>query len=60
LGGLVLPWLIGQLFDAIGPQAMAPTVFVTACTTAIIGLSAGRLLLAAHRPPVTSTNAPVV
>jgi fucose permease len=28
VGGMLLPWLIGQFFDSIGPQAMTPVLFV--------------------------------
>ncbi len=59
LGGLVLPWTIGQLFDSVGTKAMAPTIFVASAVAAGLGALAGRLLLAGQRPPVTSMNAPV-
>lgn len=60
VGGLVMPWLLGQLFDAYGPDVL-PTVTVTAAVvTALLALVAGRALLRVdQRPPVTSTNAPV-
>jgi FHS family Na+ dependent glucose MFS transporter 1 len=59
IGGLVMPWTVGQLFDHIGPQALPPTIVVLAVLTAVVGAYAGRLLLLAQRPPVTSMKAPV-
>jgi fucose permease len=59
LGGLVLPWAIGQLFDAVGPKALPFTTLAMSVVTAIIAALAGRLLVEAHRPPVTSMNVPV-
>jgi fucose permease len=60
LGGLVMPWVVGQLFDAVGPQALPRTVAVLSVVTAAVGAYGGRLLLQqAQRPPVTSMNAPV-
>jgi len=59
IGGLMMPFVVGQLFDRVGPQALPPTVLVLALLTAAVAAYGGRLLLSAHRPPVTSMNAPV-
>jgi len=59
LGGLVMPFVVGQLFDRIGPQALPPTIVGLAVLTAVVGAYGGRMLLQAQRPPVTSMNAPV-
>jgi len=59
LGGLVMPFVVGQLFDRIGPQALPPTIVGLAVLTAVVGAYGGRMLLQAQRPPVTSWNAPV-
>jgi len=59
LGGLVMPWIVGQLFDAVGPQSLPPTIVVLAVLSAVVGAVVGRMLLEAHRPPVTSMNVPV-
>jgi fucose permease len=59
LGGLVLPWAIGQLFDAVGPKALPFTTLAMSITTALVAALAGRMLVEAHRPPVTSMNVPV-
>jgi FHS family Na+ dependent glucose MFS transporter 1 len=63
LGGLFMPWLLGQLFDAVGPEALPPTMIIATVATAIIAFVAGRALLSvdvvSQRPPVTSTNDPV-
>ena len=61
LGGLVMPWTIGQLFDAHGPEVL-PTVVLVAClATIVVGLWARHLVQVSgtQRPPVTSMNAPV-
>lgn len=58
VGGLLMPWLLGQLFDAIGPDALPPVMVVSAVTTALIAAMAGRAL-SSQRPPVTSMNVPV-
>jgi nitrate/nitrite transporter NarK len=58
-GGLLMPLVVGQLFDRVGPQALPPTVVVLAVVTALVGAIAGRTLVQAHRPPVTSMNVPV-
>jgi FHS family Na+ dependent glucose MFS transporter 1 len=60
VGGLFMPWLLGQLFDAVGPQVLPPVMVISAVTAALVALLAGRVLLRAdQRPPVTSMNAPV-
>jgi fucose permease len=58
-GGLLLPWLLGQLFDAVGPKALPFTTFAMALVTAVAAGVAGRVLLRAQRPPVTSMKVPV-
>ena len=58
-GGLLMPLVVGQLFDRVGPRALPPTVVVLAVLTALVGAIAGRMLVQAHRPPVTSMNVPV-
>lgn len=57
-GILVLPWLLGQMFDRWGAGALPPTIALCTLATAVVGLVAGRAL-AGQRPPATSTNAPV-
>ena len=59
IGGLLMPFVVGQLFDRVGPQSLPPTVLAVALLTAVVAASSGRLLMAAQRPPVTSMNAPV-
>ncbi|MEN9821933.1 MAG: hypothetical protein RLZ04_359 [Actinomycetota bacterium] len=49
IGGLVLPWLLGQLFDAIGPEALPPTITIVAVVTTVVAAVTGRLLLASDR-----------
>lgn len=58
IGGLLMPFIVGQLFDRVGPQSLPPTVLVLAILTAAVAAYAGRLL-SAQRPPVTSMNVPV-
>lgn len=58
IGGLLMPFIVGQLFDRVGPQSLPPTVLVLAILTAAVAAYAGRLLTA-QRPPVTSMNVPV-
>lgn len=50
IGGLVLPWLLGQLFDAIGPEALPPTITIVAVVTTLVAAVTGRLLLRSDRP----------
>ena len=59
IGGLLMPFVVGQLFDRVGPQSLPPTVLVLALLTAAVAAYGGRLLTSAQRPPVTSMNAPV-
>jgi FHS family Na+ dependent glucose MFS transporter 1 len=59
IGGLFLPWLLGQLFDHIGPQALPPVMVATSVLTSLLALLAGRVILAAHRPPAASIALPV-
>ena len=59
IGGLLMPFIVGQLFDRVGPQSLPPTVLALAVLTAAVAAYGGRLLLSAQRPPVTSMNAPV-
>ena len=33
IGGLTFPWLIGQLFDHVGPKALPPTVLISTVAT---------------------------
>ena len=61
LGGLVMPWSVGQLFDARGPGVL-PTVTLGAClATVAAGLWVRHIVRVSEsqRPPVTSMNAPV-
>lgn len=58
IGGLLMPFIVGQLFERVGPQSLPPTVLVLAVLTAAVAGYGGRLL-SAQRPPVTSMNAPV-
>jgi FHS family Na+ dependent glucose MFS transporter 1 len=59
VGGLLMPWVLGQLFDAVGPEALPPVMVVMSLVTAAVALVGGRVVLAAQRPPVTSMNVPV-
>ena len=59
VGGLLMPWVLGQLFDAVGPEALPPVMVVMSLVTAAVALVGGRAVLAAQRPPVTSMNVPV-
>lgn len=61
LGGLVMPWSVGQLFDAHGPGVL-PTVTLGACVaTVAAGLWVRHIVQVSgtQRPPLTSMNAPV-
>jgi len=61
LGGLVMPYLLGQLFDARGARVLPP-VTLTACVVTIgAGLWVRHIVQVSdrQRPPVTSMNAPV-
>jgi FHS family Na+ dependent glucose MFS transporter 1 len=59
IGGLFMPWLLGQLFDARGPQSLPVVMVVLAVVTSLVAAVVGRLLAAAQRPPATSSSAPV-
>ena len=59
VGGLFLPWLLGQLFDSVGPQALPPVMIIASIFAAVVAWIAGRALLSGHRPPATSMNVPV-
>ena len=61
LGGLVMPWTLGQLFDAHGPEVLPPVVLVACLSTIAVGLWVRHMVQVSgtHRPPVTSMNVPV-
>jgi fucose permease len=61
LGGLVMPWTLGQLFDARGPGVLPPVTLGACLATIAVGLWVRHIVQVsgAHRPPVTSMNAPV-
>ena len=59
IGGLFMPWLLGQLFDARGPQSLPFVMVVLAVVTSVVALAVGRMLAGAQRPPATSSSAPV-
>jgi len=61
LGGLVMPWLLGQLFDAHGPGVLPPVTLVACVATTAVGLWVRHIVRVdeGQRPPVTSMNAPV-
>ena len=59
VGALVMPWVLGQLFDAVGPEALPPVMVAMAVVTSVAALVAGRAVLSGHRPPATSMNEPV-
>lgn len=48
LGGLIIPWLLGVLFDAKGGDVLPPVVLVSSLITAATAALAGWLVL---RPP---------
>jgi len=58
LGSLLLPWLLGVLFDAFGADVLPIVVLISSLVTAASAGFAGWLVLR-QRPPATSTNAPV-
>jgi FHS family Na+ dependent glucose MFS transporter 1 len=58
-GGLIMPPLLGRLFDSVGPQALPAAALILTVVTALVALIAARAVLADQRPPVTSRNAPV-
>ncbi len=61
LGGLVMPWSLGQLFDAHGPGVLPPVTLGACVVTVSVGLWVRHIVhvTEAQRPPVTSMNAPV-
>jgi fucose permease len=61
LGGLVMPFTLGQLFDAHGPEVLPPVVLVACVATIGAGVWVRHLVqvTGTQRPPVTSMNAPV-
>ncbi|MEY2445329.1 MAG: hypothetical protein QOE00_1909, partial [Ilumatobacteraceae bacterium] len=61
LGGLVMPWSLGQLFDAHGPGVLPPVTLGACVATIGVGLWVRHLVrvVDGQRPPVTSMNAPV-
>ncbi|HEY4611052.1 MAG TPA: MFS transporter [Ilumatobacteraceae bacterium] len=61
LGGLVMPWLLGQLFDARGAKVLPPVVLAACIATVGAGLWVRHIVRVTdnQRPPVTSMNAPV-
>ena len=60
IGGLLMmPFVVGQLLDRVGPQSLPPTELALALLTAAVAAFGGRLLMSGQRPPVTSMNAPV-
>jgi fucose permease len=61
LGGLVMPWTVGQLFDAHGPEVLPPVTFGACLATIAAGLWVRHMVQVSgtQRPPVTSMNAPV-
>jgi fucose permease len=61
LGGLVMPWTVGQLFDAHGPEVLPPVTLGACLATIAVGLWVRHMvqISGTQRPPVTSMNAPV-
>jgi FHS family glucose/mannose:H+ symporter-like MFS transporter len=61
LGGLVMPWCLGQLFDAHGPGVLPPVTLGACLATIAVGLWVRHIVQVsgAQRPPLTSMNAPV-
>jgi FHS family glucose/mannose:H+ symporter-like MFS transporter len=61
LGGLVMPWLLGQLFDAHGARVLPPVVLAACVVTVGAGLWVRHIVRVSdrQRPPVTSMKAPV-
>lgn len=58
-GGLIMPPLLGRLFDSVGPRALPAAALILTVVTALVGLIAARAVLADQRPPETSRKAPV-
>ncbi len=59
IGGLLMPWLLGQLFDRRGPGSLPVVMVLLAVVTGLVALWAGRALTGGHRPPATSSSAPL-
>ena len=61
LGGLLMPWAVGQLFDAHGPGVLPPVTLGACVATVAAGLWVRHMVQVSgtQRPPVTSMNAPV-
>jgi fucose permease len=59
VGGLFVPWLLGQLFDRRGPGSLPVVMVLLAVLTALVALWAGRSLAEAQRPPATSSSEPL-
>jgi fucose permease len=61
LGGLVMPYLLGQLFDAHGARVLPPVTLMACIATIGAGLWVRHIVQISdrQRPPVTSMNAPV-
>ena len=53
LGGLVMPWSVGQLFDAHGPRVLPPVTFAACLATVGAGLWVRHIVRVAQRPPLT-------
>lgn len=62
LGGLVMPWSLGQLFDAHGPRVLPPVTLATCIVTIAAGLWVRHIVHVAdrHRPPVTAPDVTVL
>ena len=61
LAGLVMPWGLGQLFDARGPGVLPPVTLGACIATVAVGLWVRHMVTTTtdQRPPVTSMKAPV-
>jgi fucose permease len=64
LAGLVMPWSLGQLFDAHGPRVLPPVTFAACIATVAAALVVHHIVHVAERPggqrpPLQSMNAPV-
>lgn len=61
LAGLVMPWVLGQLFDSHGPGVLPPVTLGACIATIAAGFWVRHMVQVsvAQRPPVTSMNAPV-
>ena len=61
LGGLVMPWSMGQLFDSRGAKVLPPVTMIACVATIAAGLWVRHIVQTSEgqRPPVTSMKAPV-